>query len=252
MSKKLLFNNNIDNINNAPIPFTYKSWWLSVTSQGVLKGNYAESFSIIFPIEEGKQYKIFCEGEDEWLYAFLDENYNAIGYTYTFELKKIIGYIETEKAPKNSAYVLAYLSSSDIETNVKNIEVIESSSLPNIYNENDLSMQTYWWVDTGTGELRKEYYDVNYSIIVPIEENKRYYLAYTLGNRYYWAFTDINYNQINVSPPGWNSEGNGWVASYYYNIITEASPSNSAYLVVYTHSQGVHNVRNIVVREYNG
>ena len=252
MSKKLLFNNNIDNINNTPIPFTYNSWWLEEARQGVFKGNYKENFSIIFPIEEGKQYKIFCEGESDWVYAFLDENYNAIGYTYTFELKKIIGYIETEKAPKNSAYVLAYLNHYDIEANVKNIEVIESSSLPNIYNENDLSMQTYWWVDTGTGELRKEYYDVNYSIIVPIEENKRYYLAHTLGNRYYWAFTDINYNQINVSPPGWDSWGNGWVASRYHNMITETSPSNSAYLVIYVHSEGVHNVRNIVIREYNG
>lgn len=252
MSKKLLFNNNIDNINNTPIPFTYSSWWLSTSTQGVFKGNYVENFSIIFPIEEGKHYKIFCEGEDEWLYAFLDENYNAIGYTYTFELKKIIGYMETEKAPKNSAYVLAYLNYSNIEANVKNIKVVESSSLPNIYNENDLSMQTYWWVDSTSGELHKAYYNVNYSIIVPIEENKRYYSAYTLGNRCYWAFTDINYNQINVSPLGWDSKGNGWVCSRYHNMITEASPSNSAYLVVYVHSQGVHNVRNIVVREYNG
>ena len=139
MSKKILFNNNIDNINNTSIPFTYSSWWLEEARQGVLKWNYTENFSIIFPIEEDKQYKIFCEGEDEWLYAFLDENYNAIGYTYTFELKKIIGYIETEKAPKNSAYVLAYLNYYDIEkyvTDIKVVEVIEPIlSNPNIYNE---------------------------------------------------------------------------------------------------------------------
>ena len=113
-------------------------------------------------------------------------------------------------------------------------------------------MQTYWWVDEKSGKLYKDYYNINYSIIVPIEENNRYYLAYTAGDRYYWAFTDINYNQINVIPPGWDSKGNGWVSSLYYNIITEASPSNSAYLVVYMHSLGIHNVRNIVVREYNG
>ena len=185
---------------------------------------------------------------------------NVLTYPYYMDFIRALGYYDTVPAPPNASYIIAEFATEITSTVLDTIEVTETTITPNLYNENDPNMQTHWWVDGTLGVLNKEYYPISYSVIVPVEEDKRYYMSYSfvesrVGGAYYWAFTDSEYNQIPMSPMGWEppfeslKEGCAWVSSFNYCMVSQAVPKNASYIVLYVCSAGLSESTNIVIRE---
>lgn len=238
MSKKLLMNTNMDLIHNYNL--TYSSWWLDEST--LYKETYDVNHSIIVTIETDKQYYISSENADRKLYAFLDSDYNLIDSVYSGSLSNNKFTMIISNAPTNASYIIFYLESTNI-TNVTNFTISEAVLGSNLYNSNDTSMKTSWWIDENNTVVKLSD-SINYSILVPIEEGKRYFLEYRNADESWYAFMDSEFNQISMSYE---------YLVYIYNkqTLTSISPSGTKYLLAYLVSDNIDNVKNIYVREFN-
>ena len=98
------------------------TWWL-VTATNIDKTDTSgKYFSIITKAEEGKKYTIKYDYMNRYIYAFLDENYNILRGSSEISM------FTTFQAPKNTKYLMCYISSNGIkEEDYDNIQVVENS-----------------------------------------------------------------------------------------------------------------------------